>query len=230
MRSLPAIFLAVLTAVVTGVSAFLTASHFGPRDWPNPPMPDTASRLITPTEAAGRTSDRGGDDGEILDVKVAADSLAGEARKADRRDRGARTSTRRGSRRSERRSRRSGNRRGERRAGNRGGDDRRPSNDAAPVTTPPANGGSDSTGTPGGVVPSPVEQTQARSPEPVAPVTEPPVTAEPIAPNVPSGESADDDDSTDESAGDRDDRPGRGRGRDRGRRGGLLGNLLSQLP
>jgi hypothetical protein len=35
------------------------------RDWPTPPLPDTATRLITPTEAVGRLSDRatGDDDG-----------------------------------------------------------------------------------------------------------------------------------------------------------------------
>ena len=58
MRTLPVILLAALTALVIAVSAVLTASHFGMRDWPTPPMPDTATRLITPTEAAGRTSDR----------------------------------------------------------------------------------------------------------------------------------------------------------------------------
>jgi hypothetical protein len=183
MRSLPVIFLAVLTAAVIGVSAFLTASHFGMRDWPNPPMPDTATRLITPTEAAGRTSDRGGDDG--VDLEVIVDSGAGENRRAGRRTRNARTSTRRAARRERSRARGSGSTSGERRSGNRRDDDRRSTSDAddaaAEITAP----------TTGSTTPSPEastsapEASQARTDEPATPVTEPPITLEPIVRDLP---------------------------------------------
>lgn len=53
MRVLPVIFIG--TVVALGVAtAMIVSGHFGTRDWPTPPVPDTASRLVTPTEAAGR--------------------------------------------------------------------------------------------------------------------------------------------------------------------------------
>jgi hypothetical protein len=57
MRTLPAILLAALVALVIIASAVLT-TQFGMRDWPTPPMPDTATRLVTPTEAAGRATEK----------------------------------------------------------------------------------------------------------------------------------------------------------------------------
>lgn len=57
MRTLPAILLAALTALVILASAVLT-TQFGMRDWPTPPLPDTATRLVTPAEAAGRATSK----------------------------------------------------------------------------------------------------------------------------------------------------------------------------
>lgn len=56
MRSRAALLLAVLAVMVIGASVVVT-SHFGMQDWPTPPLPDTATRLISPTEAVGRISD-----------------------------------------------------------------------------------------------------------------------------------------------------------------------------
>ena len=55
MRTLPAILLAAFTALVILASAILT-TQFGTHDWPTPPTPDTASRLVTPTEGAARAT------------------------------------------------------------------------------------------------------------------------------------------------------------------------------
>src|SRR5215208_3574633 len=126
MRSLPAILLAALTAVVIAVSALLTVSHFGMRDWPTPPMPDTATRLITPTEAATKARERLSKGDDAAEVTIAGDAGA-EARRSERpaagstSRRAATRSGRSGSRRTARGRRRSG----ERRSGNRGhrGDD-----------------------------------------------------------------------------------------------------------
>jgi hypothetical protein len=222
MRPLHAILLAVLTAAVIGVSAFLTVSHFGMRDWPNPPMPDTATRLITPTEAAGRMSDRGGDDGDV--VVTVPDSGDGESDRADRRAQRAQASTRRAPRRSDRRGHRAGSRSGERRSGNRGGDDRRSADEAggaAPDSATPPAQGSTTTAPAGAAGTSAGEDSQARPDQTPPPAAEPPVTLDPIVPNLPVGGSGDD-----ESAGDEGARPRDGRGPGRG----LVGNLLDQLP
>jgi len=56
MRTLPALLLAAFVTLVIVASATL-ATQFGGADWPTPPTPDTATRLITPTEAAGRATD-----------------------------------------------------------------------------------------------------------------------------------------------------------------------------
>src|SRR5215211_316219 len=76
MRSLPAILLALLTAVVIGVSALATMAHFGVRDWPTPPMPDTATRLITRTEAT---------DHKVKDQPAVGDTGAGTSHRGQRR-------------------------------------------------------------------------------------------------------------------------------------------------
>src|SRR3954471_2075448 len=76
MRSYPAILLAALTVVVIAVSVVLTASHFGMRDWPTPPMPDTATRLITPTEAAAKARERLSKGDDPAEVTIAGDAGA----------------------------------------------------------------------------------------------------------------------------------------------------------
>ena len=56
MRTRLAILLALVVALAIGASALLT-SQIGVTEWPAAPAPDTASRLITPSEAAGRVAD-----------------------------------------------------------------------------------------------------------------------------------------------------------------------------
>src|SRR3954452_3667886 len=99
MRSLPAILLAFLTVVAIAVSAVLTASHFGMRDWPTPPMPDTATRLITPTAKARERLTKGSDAQEVTiggDAGAAARPERAAAAPATRR---AESSSRRSARR-----------------------------------------------------------------------------------------------------------------------------------
>jgi hypothetical protein len=60
MRTRLAILLALTLALAIGASALLT-SQVGMTEWPAAPAPDTATRLITPTEAAGRATDRASD-------------------------------------------------------------------------------------------------------------------------------------------------------------------------
>jgi hypothetical protein len=196
MRSLPVILLAALTAVVIAVSAFLTASHFGMRDWPTPPMPDTATRLITPTEAAGRAGDRA--DGDGPGAEITAD--AGASTDARRVERSARGGASRGSADTRQRARRQGTTsrrsRGERRSGTRneqrgdegGTTDNEAATEApAPQTTEAAPVPPAPTGTTGG-------ESQARPEETSLPATRPPVRHEPIY----SNESDDDDDEPDD--------------------------------
>src|SRR5215211_1630770 len=85
MRSLPAILLALLTAVVIGVSALATMAHFGVRDWPTPPMPDTATRLITRTEATDHKVKDQPAGGDPIDVEVVVDTGAGTSHRGQRR-------------------------------------------------------------------------------------------------------------------------------------------------
>lgn len=61
MRTRLAILLALTLALAIGASALLT-SQVGVTEWPSAPAPDTATRLITPTEAAGRATERASDD------------------------------------------------------------------------------------------------------------------------------------------------------------------------
>jgi hypothetical protein len=62
MRTRLAILLAAVAGLVFAASTVMT-NHLGMRDWPTAPAPDTATRVITPSEAAGRAADpaRGGD-------------------------------------------------------------------------------------------------------------------------------------------------------------------------
>src|SRR3954451_4716529 len=136
MRSFPAILLAALTVVVITVSVVLTASHFGMRDWPTPPMPDTAKRLITPTEAAAKRErlSKGDDPAEVT---IAGDAGADSHRVTRPTAQG---STRRAGTRSHRAASRRGDRSGERRSGNRhsGGDQTtaQPGDDTAATPAP----------------------------------------------------------------------------------------------
>jgi hypothetical protein len=57
MRALPAIFVTALVALVVGAT-LLVANHFGDHHWPTAPSPSTVTRLVTPTEAAGRFGER----------------------------------------------------------------------------------------------------------------------------------------------------------------------------
>jgi hypothetical protein len=61
MRTRLAILLAAVVAFTLVASALMT-SQLGMRDWPTAPTPDTATRLITPSEAAGRTADASSSD------------------------------------------------------------------------------------------------------------------------------------------------------------------------
>src|SRR4051812_2720741 len=127
MRSYPAILLAALTVVVIAVSVVLTASHFGMRDWPTPPMPDTATRLITPTEAATKARERLSKGDDPAEVTIAGDAGTdarhSERSAAERSTRRAGTGSRRPpSRRGAHSGRRAGEHRpGEHRSGGRGG-------------------------------------------------------------------------------------------------------------
>jgi hypothetical protein len=78
MRTRAALLLAAFAILVLVTSAIVT-SHFGMRDWPTPPLPDTATRLISPTEAVGRLSDRatGDDDGSARPTADAGTAPAG---------------------------------------------------------------------------------------------------------------------------------------------------------
>jgi len=214
MRSLPAILLATLTAVVIAVSAFLTASHFGMRDWPTPPMPDTATRLITPTEAAERARERLSKGGDPVDVKIAVDA-GSDAHRTERPEHRAGTSRRghRGGRSATRRGERSGRRSGRRSSGG-----RRSQGNANPAT--PA--GDDATATPAEQQPAPHatpaepstgEQAQARSDETAAPAPTTPSTPslDPVVPQLSTGGAHDDEG-------------------DRGRRLGPVRQLLDALP
>lgn len=60
MRTRLAILLALTVALAIGASALLT-SQVGVMEWPSAPAPDTATRLITPSEAAGRVTERASD-------------------------------------------------------------------------------------------------------------------------------------------------------------------------
>src|SRR5215217_1415904 len=176
MRSLPAILLATLTAVVIAVSAFLTASHFGMRDWPTPPMPDTATRLITPTEAAERARERLSKGGDPVDVKIAVDA-GSDAHRTERPEHRAGTSRggHRGGRSATRRGERSGRRSGRRSSGG-----RRSQGNAHPAS--PA--GDDA-------APTPAEQQPAPQATP-APTTPSTPSLDPVVPQLPTG-GADDD-------------------------------------
>jgi len=197
MRTLPAILLAALTAVAIAVSAFVTASHFGMRDWPTPPMPDTATRLITPTEAAAKARERLSKGDDASEVTIAGDAGA-TTHRAERP--AAQRSTHRAGTRSHRAApqRRSSTGRpsGERRSGNRnhGGDDAStpagddaatpaPSQPAAPPAGPSAPVAEASSG----------DQAQARpgdsATQPVVPAPSlPPVVPQlPTAPTPSSG-------------------------------------------
>ena len=55
MRTRLAILLIVTIALVIGASVLMT-SHFGMRQWPTAPTPETATRVITPSETAGRAA------------------------------------------------------------------------------------------------------------------------------------------------------------------------------
>src|SRR4051812_3405465 len=57
MRTLPAILLVAFVALLILASAALT-TQFGVHDWPAPPSPDTATRPVTPTEAAGKATEK----------------------------------------------------------------------------------------------------------------------------------------------------------------------------
>ena len=63
MRTRLAILLAAVVATTIAASALMT-SQLGMRDWPTAPSPDTATRLITPSEAAGRAADATSSDGD----------------------------------------------------------------------------------------------------------------------------------------------------------------------
>jgi len=218
MRSLPAILLAALTAVAIAVSAVLMASHFGMRDWPTPPMPDTATRLITPTEAVGRASERDADD--VVDAEVTADTRADTPRRAARRARGGAATRPEGARRRADgpENRRSGGRSGSRRSGGRSNDGRRPANPAGTETAPATTEPQPSEAAPAPTAPPTGSggQVQARPDQSTLPETDPPVTLEPIVPVQP--------DSGDAAGDSADDRPGRKRGR------APAGDLLDQLP
>jgi hypothetical protein len=99
MRTRATLLIAAFTILVVVTSALVT-SHFGTHDWPTPPMPDTATRLITPTEAAGRVSDRGasGNDGSVPPSAAAVGSARGGRAERGGQSRRTRTdpSTRRG--------------------------------------------------------------------------------------------------------------------------------------
>jgi hypothetical protein len=219
MRSLPAILLAALTALVIAVSAFLTASHFGMRDWPTPPMPDTATRLITPTEAAGRAGDDVSDDDPIV-LETNAGAGAGEAPRVERRTRrGASRSPQAARRGNVRRGQRSGRRPGDRRASDRRADDGRQTPEAADDSAA-ASGPEPATPEPAPAAPATGtgDQAQARPDDTASPSTQPPPTLEPIVPGVPAagdGNGQGDSPATDQ-------RPGRGRG--------AIRDLLEELP
>jgi hypothetical protein len=152
MRTRAALLLTAFAILVVAASV-IVSSHFGTRDWPTPPLPDTATRLITPTEAAGRISDRsaGDDHGSARRIAAAGTPRAG---RAERSSRGAQ------------RRKAPDTRRGTARTGDRGG--RRGSAHApAVVTTPPASTeGPDDSQTPA------VPTAPATTPAPAAPVVE----------------------------------------------------------
>jgi hypothetical protein len=225
MRSLPGILLTALTVVAITVSAFLTASHFGMRDWPTPPMPDTASRLITPTEAGERLSY--GED--PIEAKVAGE--AGEdARRSERRTRGngaRRTDrVRRGSsRHGDRSGRRSTDRNSaNRNAGSRNSDGRN-SEPSAPAEDEASTPATDQPTAPQPAPATPVteassgEQSQARPGTTVTPPAVPAPSLDPVVPDPPTGG----DDGASSTDGGQGERPGRGRGR------GAVRNLLGAL-
>jgi hypothetical protein len=183
MRSLHAILLAALTIVVIAVSVILTASHFGMRNWPTPPMPDTATRLITPTEGAAKVRQRMSDGRDPVEVQVAADAGAdvrrdertarpGTSRRAES---GRRSPTRRSTR-TGRRSRTSrGDNAGPGSSGGTGTGAATPAQPAAPESTPdtPAAPAAPVTEAGSG------DQSQAR------PDQTPPATSTPAPPLVP---------------------------------------------
>jgi hypothetical protein len=178
MRIRAALLLTAFAILVVAASV-IVSSHFGMRDWPTPPLPDTATRLITPTEAAGRISDRsaGDDDGSARRIAAAGTPRAG---RVERRGRGAR------------RRKAADARRGTVRTGDRGGR-RGSAHTPAVETTPPASTeGTDESQ-------APVEPTTPpTTPAPAAPVVEagsgdgtqarpqdhaPPLPAVPVAPD-----------------------------------------------
>ena len=61
MRTRLTILLALTVALAIGASALMT-SQLGIHEWPTAPAPDTATRLITPSEAVGRVTDRAAGD------------------------------------------------------------------------------------------------------------------------------------------------------------------------
>jgi hypothetical protein len=206
MRSLPAILLATLTALVIAVSVVVTVSHFGMRDWPTPPMPDTATRLITPTEAAEHVRQRMSDADDPVEVKPVgdADSAAPPPERSERLR--ARTSARSGGTHVRRGAARRGSRSGaRRRAGSNPTPPAQTSQDD-PTTPAPADGAA----APQAPAPQPVtqassgDQAQARqddspasspapSPDP-APVTPPALPIDPVVPDLPVDDGGDDED------------------------------------
>lgn len=215
MRSLPAILLAALTTLVIALSAFVTTSHFGMRDWPTPPMPDTATRLITPTEGAGRAGDDVSDDAPIV-LETPVDAGSGEPRRAERpTPRGASREPRATPRGSVRRGERSGRRSNARRESGRRDGERResPERDDDSVTAPEPD---PSTPEPAPAAPASGagEGAQARPDESASPSTQAPPTLEPIVPDLPPAEDVQS--------------PVTDSGRKRGR--GTAGDLLHALP
>lgn len=71
-------------AILVVVASVTVTSHLGVRDWPTPPMPDTATRLITPTEVAGRGRDRVADKGDERSVRTVAAAVAVPAARPER--------------------------------------------------------------------------------------------------------------------------------------------------
>ena len=188
MRTRAALLIAAFAILVVAASAVVT-SHFGMRDWPTPPLPDTATRLITPTEAAGRAGDRatsdgdGGSDTPTVIVRTTRTAPAGRRARGDRRRS---TESRRAATR--------GSDRGTRRSGGRGSDGDKnspvaPVPDDATVEGTPEAGIAPAPAAPAPGAPitesGPDGQSQARPNEPVAPL--PAVPAVPAVPQPAPG-------------------------------------------
>lgn len=133
MRTRAALLIAAFAILVVGASAIVT-SHLGGQDWPTPPMPDTATRLITPTEAASSLTDESpaGDDGSS--VQRTAHRGGRRHGTLERRPRGERPGRAHGT------AQRSGRRSGAHRAGpNRGRGTGAPAPAPQPTPSPPAD-------------------------------------------------------------------------------------------